>query len=162
MDAQRGGQLRRVLLYALVTLAALVVIARLADLFAGRPPANLGVRDGALAPCPSSPNCVSSTAKDAEHAIAPLAFSGDARGAFARLAQVVATQPRARVIERKDDYLRAEFKSAALGFVDDVEFLMDASAGVIHVRSASRLGRSDFGVNRQRVEALRAAFSAAR
>jgi uncharacterized protein (DUF1499 family) len=146
----------------LIGLAGIVVIARIADLFAGRPPENLGVRDGALAPCPASPNCVASTAQDAEHAIAPLAFSGSPQAAFARLARVVADQPRARVVAQNDGYLRAEFKSAALDFVDDVEFLLDPSAGVIQVRSASRLGRSDFGVNRKRVEALRAAFGAGR
>ncbi len=161
MGTLRGGQWRRVLLYSLALLAGIVVIARFADLFAGRPPANLGVRDGVLAACLASPNCVSSAAKDAEHAIAPLAFAGDPRAALVRLAKLVAVQPRARIVEQNDSYLRTEFKSVTMGFVDDVEFLLDPNAGVIQVRSASRLGRRDFGVNRARIEALRMAFGAA-
>ena len=122
----------------------------------GRRPTNLGARDGKLTPCPSSPNCVCSQANDA-HAIAPLPFSGDAESAMRKLRGVVESMPRAQVVDAKPGYLYAEFTSSFMGFVDDVEFLADGS--VIQVRSASRLGYSDLGVNRKRVEAIRAAFS---
>lgn len=78
-----------------------------------------------------------------------------------RLRRVIESMPRTRVVSAGNDSLRAEFKSAVLGFVDDVDCLLDAKARVIHIRSASRLGYSDFGVNRKRVEAIRAAFDAA-
>lgn len=75
-----------------------------------------------------------------------------------RLRQIVNAMPRTRVVATTDDYLHVEFTSALLRFVDDVEFRVDVDAGVIHVRSASRVGRYDFGVNRRRVEAIRDAF----
>ena len=132
------------------------------NLFAGSPPAGLGATDGRLAACPAKPNCVSSQATDAEHLVAPLAFTGSPRDAMARLARVVSAQPGARVVEQRDDYLRAAFQTPLLGFVADVEVLLDPARQVIDVRSASRLGHSDFGVNRKRVEAVRAAFGGGR
>ena len=140
---------------------ALVVLAGSA-LFAachGSRPPSLGARQGRLAPCPSSPNCVSSLADDEMHRIVPLPFSGTAGAAIDRLAGTVRSLPRASVITATETYLHAEFRSAIFRFVDDVEFLVDEPAGVIHVRSASRVGSSDLGVNRRRVEAIRARWS---
>ena len=122
--------------------------------FPGKRPTNLGVRDGKLAPCPSSPNCVSSLATDAAHAIEPL--PADGADAMANLRRVIEAMPRTRIVTAEGDYLYAEFESALLGFVDDVEF--QKAGDVIHVRSASRLGYSDLGVNRTRIEEIRAAF----
>ncbi len=131
-------------------------------LFAGRPPTSLGVKDGRLAPCPRSPNCVASQADraDAAHFIAPIAIKGDAQAAWRALRDAVAGAERAKVVAEKDGYLRAEFATRVVGFVDDVEFLLDAGARTIHVRSASRLGYRDFGVNRARIEAIRATLVA--
>ncbi len=81
--------------------------------------------------------------------------------AVAILSRVIAATPRATVTETRPDYLRAEFRSRVFRFVDDVEFLVDEHSRVIHVRSASRVGYSDLGVNRKRIESLRAAYSAA-
>ena len=121
-------------------------------MFDWRRPKNLGVMGGRLAPCRSTPNCVSSQADpaDKEHYIAPIPFRGDA---IAAVRKAVESMPRSRIISADSHYLYAEFRSALLGYVDDVEFHYDGS--VIHVRSASRLGRRDFGVNRARVEELR-------
>ena len=80
---------------------------------------------------------------------------------MAALQQVVTTAPGARVVRASPEYLYAEFRSRVMRFVDDVEFALDAARGVIHVRSASRVGVRDFGVNRARVEALRTALTAA-
>ena len=124
--------------------------------FSGTRPSTLGDKDGKLAACPSSPNCVNSQADDRNHAIGPLAFSGDAVTAMQKLAGVVAAIPRTQVIQSRPDYLYVEFSTPLMGFVDDVEFYGDGK--VIHVRSASRLGYSDLGVNRKRVEAIREAF----
>lgn len=127
-------------------------------LFAGERPADVGV--GRLAPCPGTPNCVASQAADASHAIAPLRYRGDPTAAMRRLADAAAGLPGARVVTARPDYLHVEYVSRVMGFVDDLEAVPGAS-GVIDVRSASRVGRSDFGVNRERVEALRSAFAGA-
>jgi uncharacterized protein (DUF1499 family) len=121
-------------------------------MFDWRRPGNLGVKDGRLARCRRSPNCVSSQADpgDKEHYIAPIAFSGT----MEQLRRAIAELPLATIVEARDDYLYAEFRTPILRFVDDVEFLkLD---DVLHVRSASRLGRRDFKANRNRVEQLRA------
>ena len=118
-------------------------------------PSNLGVREGRLAPCPASPNCVSSQAPDAGHRIEPLPFTRSPAEALARLAGIVGLLPRAAVITRSNGYLHAEFTSLLFRFIDDMEFLVDDTAKVIHVRSASQMGYSDLGVNRKRVEEIR-------
>lgn len=126
---------------------------------AGKRPVNLGVHDGRLTDCPSSPNCVSSQAADPGHGIAPFRYTGEREDAFKRLKAVVKAYERTTVVAERDDYLHVEFKTAIMGFVDDVEFYFPAEK-VIHVRSASRLGYSDLGVNRKRVEKLRQMFTA--
>jgi uncharacterized protein (DUF1499 family) len=124
-------------------------------MFAGTRPVNLGYESGRLAPCKRTPNCVSSQAdpKDEEHYIAPIGVKGNA---IDQVRKAVESMPRASVVRAEPGYLYAEFRSKLMGFVDDVEFLHDPAKGVVHVRSASRLGRRDFGVNRDRVESLRA------
>lgn len=121
-------------------------------MFDWRRPKNLGVLEGRLAPCRRTPNCVSSQADpaDREHYIEPIAFKGDA---IAAVRKAVESLPRTRVISADSHYLYAEFRSRLMRYVDDVEFLFDGTS--IHVRSASRLGRRDFGVNRARIEELR-------
>ncbi len=123
-------------------------------MFSWKRPANLGVRDGRLAPPKRTPNSVSSQAdpSDAEHYIAPIPFRGDAGNAMRK---AVASVEGATLVREEPNYLYAEFRSALMRFVDDVELYYDEKAGLIHVRSASRLGRRDFGVNRKRVETLR-------
>lgn len=124
----------------------------------GTRPKDLGLQNGRLRPCPSSPNCVSSEAGTAaDKLVAPFPAPGGA-SEMVRLATVVAGWPRTTVVTTTDDYLHAESTSRIMRFVDDVEFRYDAAAKVIHVRSASRLGESDLGVNRKRVEGLRAAW----
>ncbi|MEA3194463.1 MAG: hypothetical protein QOD26_2796 [Betaproteobacteria bacterium] len=122
-------------------------------MFSGTRPDNLGVKDGRFAACKPTPNCVSSQADpaDREHYIAPIAF----RGAMADLRRAVESMERASVIRAEPNYLYAEYRTRLLRYVDDVELYYDQAAGLVHVRSASRLGRRDFGVNRNRVEALR-------
>ncbi len=119
-------------------------------------PDNLGVRDGKLAPCPSTPNCASSQSTDAEHAVAPLPYTGPAGPAIDDLKKIILAVPRTRIIAEQHGYLRAEFSSLIFRFVDDVEFYANEPLQRIEVRSASRLGRSDLGVNRKRIEEIRA------
>ncbi len=139
-------------------LAWIAVLALTAGCTGGRPPSSLGPTEGRLAPCPDSPNCVSSEATN-EQRVEPLRYDGDARRARARLLEVLNGMERMRAVESTDDCLRVEFRSAVFGFVDDVEFCFSAP-GTIQVRSASRTGYYDFGVNRERVETLRARFAA--
>lgn len=130
--------------------------------FSGKRPDNLGVTAGRLAPCKSTPNCVCSQIArvDTQHSIAALSFRGDPGRAWAALEHLIRGSPRVVVVRADPGYLQAEFSSALMGYVDDVEFVLDAPSGVIHLRSASRLGSSDFGVNRTRIEQLRRQFSA--
>ncbi|HEY6865535.1 MAG TPA: DUF1499 domain-containing protein [Burkholderiales bacterium] len=132
-------------------------------LFSGKRPDNLGAIRGRLAPCRSTPNCVSSQADlgDPTHYIEPLRFVGEPAHAWAALQVVVSGMERARIVGRENAYLYAEFTSRLMGYVDDVEFLLDAPARLIHVRSASRLGIRDFGVNRERIETIRGRLMAA-
>jgi uncharacterized protein (DUF1499 family) len=143
----------------LVILLGGIVTLALFSLFARRP-ANLGARGRRLAPCPDTPNCVCTQATDEAHRSEPLAYAGTAEEAMARLKAALANLPRTRIITETPDYLHAECTSLLFRFVDDVEFLLDREGKVIHFRSASRAGRSDFGVNRRRMEALRQAFAA--
>lgn len=125
-------------------------------MFAGKRPTNLGVQSGKLAPCPSTPNCVNSQSQDSEHKIEPLAYNSSAAQAIADLKTVIQSLPKTKIVAETDNYLYAEFTTKLMGFVDDVEFYVDDAAKTIHVRSASRLGQSDLGVNRKRIETLRA------
>lgn len=125
---------------------------------AGDRPDNLGAKGGRLAPCPSSPNCVSSQASDERHRIAPLLFTGDPAAAFACLKRIVSSRSDTTIVEDLPDYLRVELRT--LLFIDDGEFLMDRANKVIQVRSASRLGYSDLGKNRSRIEEIRSQFLA--
>lgn len=127
--------------------------------FSGSRPANLGLHNDLLTECPSTPNCVNSFSSDSTHAIAPLK-SSDIEKAFVDLKQVIASQPRTKIIESTENYLYAEFTSKLMGFVDDVEFYLDKASNAIQVRSASRLGESDLGVNRQRIESIRTQLGA--
>jgi uncharacterized protein (DUF1499 family) len=126
----------------------------------GKRPADLGLKGGVLRPCPDTPNCVSSEGgTPADKLVAPLPAPGG-RADLVRLAAVVAAWPRTEVITTTPEYLHAESTSLLLRFVDDVEFRFDSAAQVIHVRSASRLGKSDLGVNRKRVEGIRDRWAA--
>jgi len=123
---------------------------------AGDRPDNLGVKNGLLSLCPASPNCVSSQVKDAQHSIAPLSFSSGPDTAMNRLKKLLAGRKDTKVIEESDSYLRVEFRTTF--FVDDGEFLLDRERKVIHMRSASRIGYSDLGKNRSRLEEIRRDF----
>jgi uncharacterized protein (DUF1499 family) len=127
------------------------------NLFAGSPPLDLGVNNGKLTACLTTPNCVSSQAPpgDRQHAIAPLAIGGDVPTTMVTLKRVIQAMPRTNIIKETNNYLYVEFTSKLMKFVDDVEFYLDNDTKMIQVRSASRLGESDLGVNRQRIEEIR-------
>jgi uncharacterized protein (DUF1499 family) len=123
---------------------------------AGKRPTNLGVEKSLLTPCPSSPNCVSSDAVDSTHSIAAFALAIPPRDAWLAVRGSLESLPRTKIVAETSDYLHAECTSAVFGFVDDLELHLRIAEGVIAARSASRLGYSDLGVNRRRIEDLRA------
>lgn len=117
-----------------------------------------GVTDNRLSPCPTSPNCVSSLSADKSHYVEPLTYEVTLEEAREKLISVIHSMKRAEIVTAEIDYIHATFKSALFGFVDDVEFSFDDQRKVIDVRSASRTGYSDLGVNRKRVEEIRKRF----
>lgn len=117
------------------------------------------VNTGTLAPCPDSPNCVSSLSAGGYPQGTAWTFQGSPETAQARLRQIIEQTPNTRIITDRPGYLYAEFRSTTIGFIDDVEFTFDAGAQRIDFRSAARLGRGDAGVNPARIERLAAAFS---
>lgn len=126
-------------------------------------PDNLGIRDdGRLSDCPKSPNCVCTQAISESHRMDAIPCDGDLATTMERLKFAVGSLPRTRIVEESGNYLRAEFTTAIMRYVDDVEFLIDADAGLIHFRSASRVGYSDMGANKKRMTAFRTAFDAAK
>lgn len=118
----------------------------------------LGVKNGQLSPCPPSNNCVVSQNPDAKHTIDPITYHVDRDTARKTLVKVLSVVPRTEVIEQTDNYIHALSKSRIFKFVDDVEFYLPSDEPVIHTRSASRVGESDLGVNRRRVEQIRLAL----
>jgi len=116
---------------------------------------DLGPQNGKLRPCPETPNCVCSFDTGDEHGIEPFVAGPRPAATFDQLRSLLGSMPRVEIVTDNENYLHAEFTTSLLRFVDDAEFLLDETADVIHVRSASRVGRSDFGTNRQRVEMLR-------
>ena len=146
----------RRLAWRLVNGAAVVIILFALLSMTSTPPASLGLQGGRLAPCPDSPNCVSSAATDPRHAIAPFALDRSVGAAKEELKQAIAKLPRTKLISETENYLHFEVYSLVFRFVDDVEFHCDDATKTIHLRSASRVGHSDLGVNRRRIEAIRA------
>lgn len=142
----------------LVILALLVVLAFAGLSIYSRKAPDLRSSDGALRPCPDRPNCVNSETRDDAHRVEPLYFSGPAPAAMARARQAVEAIG-GEVLQQDPGYLWARFETPLFRFVDDLELRVDPNAGLIHVRSASRVGYSDGGSNRERVERLRAAYA---
>lgn len=123
---------------------------------AGSPPNNLGVTNSQLAPCPSSPNCVSSYATDKDKKVAPWIYNGTQEQAQKKLVELLQAKENVTLIEDSPSYIRAEFETALMGFVDDVEFVIED--GIVKMRSASRVGYSDLGANKDRIDALQKEF----
>lgn len=135
----------------------LATLPGLEGVFAGEPP-ELGVKAGKLSPCPDKANCVVSQDADASHRISPIAYTRDRAAARELLIKVLGVVPRTEIVTEADDYIRAEATSQLMGFVDDLEFYLPTTEPLIHLRSAARLGESDLGVNRRRLEQIRLAL----
>lgn len=149
---------RRVMWIIVLLIPVLVIVAFAVLSITSRRPESLGIGNGRLVPCPSSPNCVSTQAERESQRMdsIPLTISTD--DAIETLRRIMSAMPRTRIVTADGGYLHAEFTSALFRFVDDVEFFVDREQRVIHFRSASRVGHSDFGVNRKRMQAIVAAW----
>ena len=151
------------IVYTIVVLVALVLLAGQFGLLSGKQPSNIGVNNDRLKPPSNTRNSVSSQAAlHPDHAqlqyasIEPLPLkNGNVANSMQTLVSVLKSMPNLTIEDAKPDYIYAQSRSRVLKFIDDVEFWHNSSKGVIEVRSASRLGREDFGVNRQRIEAIR-------
>lgn len=122
---------------------------------------DLGINNGELAPCPKTPNCVNSKSINEKQYIQPIRYTGTRQDSRARLLQVLESEKRAKISTAQKNYIRAEFTSVLFGFVDDVEFYFpeeQVGETVIHIRSASRIGFSDLGANRKRIERIQNKF----
>lgn len=119
---------------------------------------SLGIESNSLSPCPTSPNCIVSQNADTQHAIAPITYHVTIDKARETLLKVLTVVPRTEVIKQTDNYIHAISKSRIFKFIDDVEFYFPSNESVIHVRSSSRLGDFDFGVNRTSLEQIRLAL----
>ncbi|MFN3192025.1 MAG: DUF1499 domain-containing protein [Aureliella sp.] len=123
------------------------------------PASELGVKGRQLGACPDSPNCVSTQAEDEGHRIDAIAFSGTAEEALSAVRKTLESMPRMKVVSEEGNYLHATATTLIMRYVDDVEFLFDETEGTLHFRSASRIGYSDLGANRKRMETFRQRFS---
>ena len=147
-----------------VTIVLMLLVLGVVALFATRSylsrqnPPQLGIVDGKLRPCPSSPNCVVSEGADAAHITAPLAYRGDRATSERALEAALASLGNTRIQARNADHWHAHSVSRLFRFIDDVEMRFDDARNEVHLRSASRIGYSDMGANRKRIEALRAAY----
>ncbi len=123
-------------------------------------PLVFGVSDGKLAPCPESPNCVSSQSADEKHFVEPFPYKASLEQTRRSIIAVIESMRQSKIVTTEEHYIRAEFRSALFRFVDDVECYFDDTEKRVHVRSASRVGYSDLGVNRRRIEKMRTRYEA--
>ena len=143
---------------AAITTGIIVLVVILAAHKNNAIPANMGVKDGVLAPLPDSPNAVSSQTDQAEKRVEPLPFSGDLEQTRARIKQAVAEFGAAQILTEKPDYLHVVFTVPIIPFKDDVEFYFSEKDKQVHYRSASRVGYSDLGVNRKRYMRIKSLY----
>jgi len=145
----------RIKIYLLFTMALIFAAC------SGTKPTDIGVKNGVFKACPSSPNCISTQAAndDEQHKMSAIPYTGTWEAAKTKLVKIINDMDRTTVTENEGNYIHSEFMSKTMKFVDDVEFYFDDANKVIHFRSASRIGRSDLGVNRKRMEAITTAFN---
>ena len=145
-------------IYAVVTLVVIMGVVLIAYSVASRKQPELGLQNGQLRPCPATPNCVCSEHQVESAYVEPLTYTTTAEQAWAKIKQMI-SDTGGSVIEEEADYLRAVYETPLLRYVDDVELRHDKKNQQIHIRSASRVGTSDMGANRKRVEKIRMMFN---
>lgn len=163
MKRKQQNRVRRMAGYFLLLTFAVIALVTAARIYNGftTAPANVG-RGGPLADCPGTPNCVSTSSSEVSTRIEPITLRTSPAAAIEDLSRIVLAMPRSRIVTSSANYLHAEFRSRFFGFVDDVEFWVDDGQGEVAVRAAARVGRSDLGVNRKRVEQIRKSYMESR
>ena len=150
---------RNVAVWGVGTLLLIVLAGCASGMTSSSVPLSFNTDEKKFASCPDSPNCVSTHDSDTEHAIEPYVYSGSAADAKAKLIEILGAMPRSSIQQSTDNYIHVEFRSRIFRFVDDVELFIDDATKQIHFRSAARLGYSDMGVNRKRMEEIRQKFA---
>ena len=141
---------RRLALFPFIAIAGLYLLS-----FTAAQPDNLGVVDGKLAKCPPTPNCVSTQSELESQAMDPIQYVGSSTKLLKKIKTIIDSKfSRATIVKESNVYLRYEFKSLIFRFIDDVEFMVDDEKSVVHFRSASRVGHSDLGANRKRMNKI--------
>ena len=118
----------------------------------------IGITNGRFHPCPNSPNCVSTQSNDEKHKMIPIKYNASLEQAKLKILDIIKSLKRTRIKTKTDNYIHIEFRTAIFRFVDDVEFYFDDTEKIIHFRSAARLGYSDLGVNRKRMDFITKLF----
>lgn len=160
LSVMRKPRVQQLLLIPVILVAGWL-LSMFALAWTAKRPATLGIQAGRLAECPQSPNCVCTQSASREHWIEPLtlATGGEPSEEWNRLGRVVREMSGATVVTETEDYRHVEFRTPFFGFVDDVELFLAPESSRVHFRSASRVGYSDLGLNRKRMEELRRRFS---
>ena len=148
--------MKKMIFWVVIPTIGLVLFLAILSIVSRRKP-SAGLVNGRLRPCPTRPNCVCSEDKDLPSYVNPLAFSGTADSSWERARRTI-SEMGGKIVREDDCYLWATFSTRLFRFIDDLELRLDEESGVIHVRSGSRVGYSDMGVNRRRIEDLRARF----
>jgi uncharacterized protein (DUF1499 family) len=148
----------QILLYIIGGIGGLYLLLLIFIQVVSKRPANLGVTENKLAECPPHDNCVSTFETEPMHAIAPLPFTGTVEAEMQKWMKILSNYPRAKVIKTTTNYIYAEFRSMMWRFIDDVEIFVDETQKLTHIRSASRVGTNDYGMNRNRVEDLKSRY----
>lgn len=148
-------KIRKICLW-LCTLFLILTFSMICLSFMSKRPENLGVQNGRLNNCPETPNCVCSFEdKTDKHFIEPFAYSAAEKDVTARLKEILNGMPRTKIVEQSENYISAECTSLLFRFTDDLEFYIDSEKKLLHFRSASRIGHSDLGVNRKRLDSIK-------
>lgn len=149
--------MKKMIFWIAIPTIGLVLLLAILSIVSSRKPSE-GMVNGRLRPCSARPNCVCSEYKDLQSYVKPLAFSGPADSSWER-AKRITREMGGKIVREDDCYLWATFSTRLFRFVDDLELRMDEGNEVIHVRSGSRVGYSDMGVNRRRIEDFRVRFN---
>ena len=148
----------KLFIYSVTVLVIILGVVLIAFSIASRKQPELGLLTGQLQPCPVTPNCVCSEYRVDDAYIEPLSYTDMPAEAWAKIKRVI-SETKGIVLTEKADYLRIVYETPLLRYVDDVELRHDKNKQRIHIRSASRVGKSDLGANRKRVEKIRTAFN---
>jgi len=145
---------KKIMLILYIVLGLIVILAGQMIITNMRIPKNLGVNNGMFAPMPKSPNAVSSQSDDPDYHVEPFPFKENLEHTKAVIINAIESYGNAEIITNESNYIHAIFTTSKMRFHDDVEIYFNESAGIVEYRSASRVGYSDMGLNKERYNKL--------